>query len=203
MRLHLIGLGLAVCLANQCTGQTPAADVPSTVLGSRARRPDEGAIHGGPGSQFALQVISPRGVALGNIRSVSFFIDAQGAPQQPFRVHLYQVDKASGIPGTDLLTPPLIVAAPTGGQWFDIDVSTYRIPAPSAGFFVAMEWIESAEKPGTSGVGLDHVLRPTFEFRKSLTWSYTVGVGWNQLTLTNSTGRCYNAMIRAEVEVRK
>ena len=203
MRLHLVGLGLAVCLANQCAGQAPAADVPGAVLGSRARRPDEGAIQGTPGSQFALQVNGPRNVVMGDIRSVSFFIDARGAPRQPFRVHLYQVDKASGIPGKDLLLQPLIVAAPTGGKWFDVDVSTYHIPAPPTGFFVAMEWIESAEKPSSGAVDEDHMLRPTFEFKKSLTWSYTVGVGWNQLTLTNSTGRCYNAMIRAEVEVRK
>ena len=107
------------------------------------------------------------------------------------------------MPGTDLLSQPLIVAAPAGGKWVDIDLTPYRIAAPRAGFFVAMEWLGSVESPGPEAVGEDHVLRPTFEFKESLTWSYTLGIGWNLLTLTNGEGRRYNAMVKAEVDLIK
>jgi hypothetical protein len=202
--MRLRALSLVVCFAMPCAGQTPAPLVPGMVLGSHAQRPGEGMIQGNPGSQFALWVSNRKNVALGAIRSVSFFIDEQGAPQQPFRVHVCQANGPTAAPGADLLPQPLLVAAPVGGKWFSVDLSAYHIPAPATGFFVVMEWVNSPDKPGADeAVGEAHMLRPTFEFKESLTWSYTVGKGWSLLTLSNGQGRAYNAMMKAEVDIIK
>ena len=70
-----------------------------------------------------------------------------------------------------------------------------------------MEWIEEENRPGAGDAAQDfghyQILGPTFEYKESRTWSYTVGEGWNLLTLANGQGRRYNAMIKAEVAMSK
>lgn len=201
MRLFLFGLAYLLG-AEQCAGQ--AAPTKMLELGSHRSQPGEGMIQGLPGSQYALFVRPKPHAAIGSVRSVSFFIDRSGAPTRPFRVHLYRASQPSGTPGADLLSQQLVVAAPKGGGWFTVALNTYDIPAPAEGFFVAMEWVadrnaalpdsllEVNESPPCQ------ILRPTFEFRESFTWSYTVGIGWNLLSLRDSQGRYYNAMMKAE-----
>ena len=107
-----------------------------------------------------------------------------------------------GAPGTNLLSENLIVAAPGGGQWFTVDVSKYVVEVPHEGFFVAMEWIVNYKPLGLEDgyPPKGQVLRPTFEFKDSKTWTLAIGTGWNLLTLRNPESRAYNAMIRAEIE---
>ena len=120
-------------------------------------------------------------------------------------MRLYAADGPAQAPGTDLLNESVVVAASAGNQWLTVDLSTYNIPAPEAGFFVAMEWIIDASKcsaKSSSGNSLPcgQVLSPTFEFDESLTWSYLLGKGWKPVVLTNQEGAYYNALMKAEVE---
>jgi len=176
------------------------------VLGSRTNQPDEGTIQGMPGSQFALWMPNPKKAVLRNIRSASFYIGEGGSPTQPFRVHIYQANNNGIGPGPDLLPQRVVTAAPQGGHWYTVNLSSYSIAAPQEGFFVAMEWLPAAKAEGQSGSddGMTYQeLRPTFEFKESNTWSYTVGKGWRLLTLGNSQGRRYNAKMKAEVDALK
>lgn len=181
-----------------------SAKIKNLDLGSKSNTPGEGMIQGMPGSQYAFFVKNDKGKKLGNVRSVSFYIGENGFPREPFRVRLYKADGNYNSPNTDLLTENIVVSAPKGGEWYTIDLTQYNIEAPTEGFFVAMEWIVSGDKFYTTNfmdnyTPYGQILRPTFEFKESRTWNYTIGRGWSLITLANN-GMRYNAMIRAEVD---
>ncbi|GAB2789320.1 hypothetical protein HNQ93_003184 [Hymenobacter luteus] len=181
-----------------------SAKIKNLDLGSKSSTPGEGMIQGMPGSQYAFFVKNDKGKKLGNVRSVSFYIGENGFPREPFRVRLYKADGNYNSPNTDLLTENIVVSAPKGGEWYTIDLTQYNIEAPTEGFFVAMEWIVSGDKFYTTNfmdnyTPYGQILRPTFEFKESRTWNYTIGRGWSLITLANN-GQRYNAMIRAEVD---
>ena len=185
-----------------------AGKIKNLGLGSRSDDPGEGMIQGLPGSQYAFFVKNEKQKKLGNVRTVSFYIGENGFPREPFRVRIYKADGNYNAPNTDLLTENVVVSASRGGEWYTIDLSTYNIKAPEEGFFVAMEWIVGGDKFYTTNfmdnyTPYGQIMRPTFEFKESRTWSYTIGKGWNLLTLANSAGRRYNAMIKAEVDMYK
>lgn len=182
----------------------PVNFTPATVqrLGALAKKPGEGMIMGLAGSQFALLMVPSPKHRLGSIRNVSFFIGENGFPKDSFRIRIYRADGPNHSPGTDLLNNNLIVAAPGGGQWFTVDVSKYNVEVPRDGFLVAMEWVFDLGIDEHGMVG-SQILRPTYEFKDSKTWSFTVGKGWNLLTLKAQDAKFYNAMIRAEVEELK
>jgi hypothetical protein len=177
-------------------------------LGARAKTPGEGMIQGLPGSQYAFFVKNEKQKRLGNVRSVSFYIGEHGFPREPFRVRLYKADGNYNAPNTDLLTENVVVSAPQGGQWYTVDLTPYNISAPEEGFFVAMEWVVGGDKFFTTNFADDYtpygqIMRPTFEFKESRTWNFTLGKGWNLITASNNQGLRYNAMIRAEVDMIK
>ncbi|QNP53052.1 hypothetical protein H9L05_05095 [Hymenobacter qilianensis] len=107
-----------------------------------------------------------------------------------------------------MLTENVVVSAPGGGQWFTVDLTQYNIVAPDEGFYVAMEWIVSGDKFYTTNFDDNYtpygqIMRPTFEFKESRTWSYTLGKGWTLMTMSGAGGLRYNAMIKAEVDMIK
>ncbi|GAA4352558.1 hypothetical protein GCM10023185_12380 [Hymenobacter saemangeumensis] len=184
-----------------------ASKVRPMMLGARSNTPDQGMIQGMPGSQYATLMKNEKGKKLGFIRSVSFYIGENGFPREPFRVRLYKADGNYNSPNTDMLTENVVVSAARGGEWFTVDLTSYSIPAPEEGFYVAMEWIVSGDKFYTTNfmdsyTPYGQILRPTFEFKDSRTWNYTIGRGWSLITLANGNSR-YNAMIRAEVDAYK
>ena len=178
-------------------------------LGANANRPGEGLLQGQPGSQCAFFVKNDKNKRLGNIRTVSFYIGENGFPREPFRVRIYKPDGNYSAPNTDILTENVVVSAPAGGQWYTVDLAPYNVQAPEEGFFVAMEWIVSGDKffntnfMDDSYTPYGQIMRPTFEFKESRTWNYSIGKGWNLMTLANGDGQRYNAMIRAEVDMIK
>ena len=177
-------------------------------LGSRSNNPGEGMIQGLPGSQYAFFVKNDKQKKLGNVRTVSFYIGENGFPREPFRVRIYKADGNYNAPNTDLLTENVVVSAPQGGQWYTVDLTPYNIMAPGEGFFVAMEWVVSGDKFFATNFMDDYtpygqIMRPTFEFKESRTWNYSIGKGWNLITAANSQGLRYNAMIKAEVDMIK
>ena len=182
--------------------------VKNLALGARTNDPGEGMIQGLPGSQYAFFIKNEKQKKLGNVRTVSFYIGENGFPREPFRVRIYKADGNYNAPNTDLLTENVVVSANRGGEWYTIDLASYNIPAPEEGFFVAMEWIVGGDKFYTTNfmdnyTPYGQIMRPTFEFKESRTWSYSIGKGWNLLTLANGQGRRYNAMIKAEVDMIK
>ncbi|QDA59754.1 carboxypeptidase-like regulatory domain-containing protein [Hymenobacter jejuensis] len=181
--------------------------VKDLALGAKSNTPGEGMIQGMPGSQYAFFVKNDKGKKLGNVRTVSFYIGENGFPREPFRVRLYKADGNYNSPNTDLLMDNVVVSAAKGGEWYTVDLTQYNITAPEEGFFVAMEWIVSGDKFYTTNfmdtyTPYGQILRPTFEFKESRTWNYTIGRGWSLITLANN-GLRYNAMIRAEVDMIK
>ena len=174
-------------------------------VGALAKKPGEGMIQGLMGSQYALLMQPSPKQQLGSIRNVSFFIGESGFPKESFRIRIYRADGPNHSPGTNLLTENLIVSAPSGGQWFTVDISKYYIDGPQDGFFVAMEWIVTDGPVAFDGSPFhkSQIMRPTFEFKQSLTWAFTVGKGWQLLALKTQDAKFYNAMIRAEIEVVK
>ena len=185
-----------------------ASKVKGLDMGARSSNPGEGMIQGMPGGQYAFFVKNDKGKKLGFVRSVSFYIGENGFPREPFRVRIYKADGNYNSPNTDLLTDNVVVSASKGGSWYTVDLQPYNIPAPDEGFFVAMEWIVSGDKFYTTNfmdtyTPYGQILRPTFEFKESRTWSYSVGKGWSLMTMANGSGMRYNAMIKAEVDMYK
>jgi hypothetical protein len=177
-------------------------------LGAKSDNPGEGMIQGLPGSQYAFFVKNDKKKKLGNVRTVSFYIGENGFPREPFRVRLYKADGNYNAPNTDLLTENVVVSAPQGGQWYTVDLTPYNITAPEEGFFVAMEWVVSGDKFFATNFMDDYtpygqIMRPTFEFKESRTWNYSIGKGWSLITASNGQGLRYNAMIKAEVDMIK
>ena len=184
-----------------------ASKVKPMGMGSRSNTPGDGMIQGMPGSQYAAMMKNEKGKKLGFIRSVSFFIGENGFPREPFRIRLYKADGNYNAPNTDMLLDNVVVSATRGGEWFTVDLTQYNLPAPTEGFYVAMEWIVSGDKFYTTNfmdnyTPYGQILRPTFEFKESRTWNYTIGRGWSLITLANGNAR-YNAMIKAEVDAYK
>ena len=182
------------------TGGAVAAPQVS-LFGSKATKKSDGMLQGYPGTKYALS-IKNEGKA-GVLKSVGFFIDALGFPSEPFRVHIYKALPGGKGPGEEMLTEKVVVSAPKGGQWFNVDVSKYYLTLPKDGIFVAMEWLVAGE----SFVATDskeeytpygQILSPTYEFKENLTWNFTIGKEWSPLT-TFDKSRIMNAMIRAEV----
>ena len=185
-----------------------AGKIKNLGLGSRTDNPGEGMIQGLPGSQYAFFVKNEKQKRLGNVRTVSFYIGENGFPREPFRVRLYKADGNYNAPNTDLLTENVVVSAPQGGQWYTVDLTPYNIIAPEEGFFVAMEWVVSGDKFFATNFMDDYtpygqIMRPTFEFKESRTWNYSMGKGWSLITAANNHGLRYNAMIKAEVDMIK
>ena len=185
-----------------------AGKIKNLGLGARAANPGEGMIQGLPGSQYAFFVKNEKNKRLGNVRTVSFYIGENGFPREPFRVRIYKADGNYNAPNTDLLTENVVVSAPQGGQWYTVDLTPYNIIAPEEGFFVAMEWVVSGDKFFATNFMDDYtpygqIMRPTFEFKESRTWNYSMGKGWSLITAANGQGLRYNAMIKAEVDMIK
>ena len=185
----------------------PVNSAPATIqrLGALTKKPGVGMIVGSMGSQFALLMEPSPKHRLGSIRNVSIFIDENGFPKDSFRIRIYRADGSNHSPGTNLLNDNLIVAAPGGGQWFTVDISKYVVEVPRDGFFMAMESIVDKGNSNFDGPQgpVGQIMRPTYEFKDNRTWSFTVGKGWQLLTLKTQEAKSYNAMVRAEVDELK
>ncbi len=157
-----------------------------------------------PGAQHAFFLANEQQKQLGKMRTVSFYVGENGFPMKPFRIHIYKADGTSHSPNTDLLDEQVFIKATKGGEWYTVDLSRYNIAAPQNGYFVAMEYVKPTStlpQPAMDNyTASGHIMRPTFEFRKSIAWRYLPEKGWNLFPPTNGSRR-YNAMVKAEVEV--
>jgi hypothetical protein len=149
---------------------------------------------------------------IGWIKSVSFYIDAEGHPETPFRVRIYDLNKKEKCPGNDILNQNLIVSAKEFG-WFTVDLTNYNVQFPIDGMFVVMEWINSGDKyfyekemPKRSENGeTEKVVRKFYgqaigsviKQPEMITWGLTLGNDWIQYNLYYKG--YINAMIKTEI----
>jgi len=76
----------------------------------------------------------------GTIHSVGFYISDghatdKGDAKAPFRIKIFEASE-EGSPGRELTNDIIVTAATENNEWFDIDLSHYKIKVPKRGFFV-------------------------------------------------------------------
>jgi hypothetical protein len=143
------------------------------------------------------------------IINVSFFIAKnQGKPETPFRVRVYDVDLKTGNPGNDLIHESIIIHGKHKGGWLTVDLSKYNLIAPSNGYFIAMEWINSGDSyyyqlyfqpAGKEITRYGQILSSSKTNKTPNTWLKFLGRDW----IIHSEGEYVNALIISEIEVLK
>ena len=147
------------------------------------------------------------------IINASFYISRNcGKPETPFRVRVYSVDEKTGNPGNDLIPVNIIIKGKRKGGWTTVDLSKYNIDAPSSGYFVAMEWINTGDEyyyqtyiniinKVVTNYGQVCSITKIIPFPN--TWDYTYGYGWNKYTGKMKDGFYYNSMITSEIAIQQ
>lgn len=74
------------------------------------------------------------------LNEVFIFITSKGVPNTKFRIHIYEKDSITHLPGKELTDSNLIVNAITGNEWVKADLSSRRISIKD-GIFISVEWI--------------------------------------------------------------
>jgi len=157
------------------------------------------------GFQNAMFIENPTSLE-GRFKTVSFFIAAKGKHKTPFRIKVYGKDGIEEKPDSLLVQKDIIVKANKKGDWFQIDVSSYNIPFPENGAYIAMEWLHNEKKYrykrkfkhrnkktkiGSYGQGLGaYSTNTNYEC-----WFYYLGHGWKKDLLT------HKPLIKAEVAI--
>lgn len=165
-----------------------------------------GAMTGLPGTQYAFFIENDNRKQFRKMRSVSFYIGENGLPTAPFRARIYQVDHVSHAPAADLLAELLVLEPNRSGQWYTSDLSRYDIAVPKDGYFIALDFRQSAgpvPQPNKDKyVPSGQIMRPAFDFKDSSMWAYSPEKGWVRAPQSSSSRR-YNAMVKLEVEARE
>ncbi|MFD2722096.1 hypothetical protein ACFST9_25480 [Hymenobacter monticola] len=102
----------------------------------------------------------------GTVQAVRFYVKpgvhcGKTSLQAPFRVRLYAANGPAGAPGTDLLLTSVVTHALAAG-WHEVDLSSYCVPVPPEGFYVAMEWLYT-----NAGFGCNYTYTSANKERKS------------------------------------
>lgn len=150
------------------------------------------AAQGSKGWQVARQFAN---VPPGSIQAVAFYVKpnrncGKNTMSAPFRVRVYAADGPGGSPGTDLLTSSVITAATSSG-WHEVDLVPFQLQIPTAGFFVAMEWLYTSPDFGceyTTYVAETHEKKMAYNYGQAiggylddapaLSWYLTAGYPW-------------------------
>jgi len=81
---------------------------------------------------------------IGQLRKVLVYLNERGDLNYPFRLRIYEVDKANGLPGKDILDKSLVLI-PKQNNWFEINLDSLNVVTPTNGFFIGYEWLYSNE----------------------------------------------------------
>lgn len=156
------------------------------------------------------------------VQAVRFYVKpnsqcGKASAKAPFRVRLYAADGPDGAPGTDLLTTSVLTAAP-GKGWHEVDLLRHQIQVPTAGFYVAMEWLYTDDafgctythhnpetKEKKSGYAYGQTLGGYLDLSPPVTWYLSGGYTWQQFghhpTLQiQDKGQNRNAAIQAVIQ---
>ena len=160
-------------------------------------------IAGLPGTQYAFFIENDKRKQTRRMRSVSFYVGENGLPMAPFRVRVFKADGKNHSPKTNLLSEPAFLTVPRAGEWYTRDLSRYHIAAPKEGYFVALEFGESANalpQPDMDNyIPSGQMVWPSSDPKKSSIWSYSPQKGWTLFPQSGSSRR-YNASVRVEVD---
>ena len=113
---------------------------------------------------------------MGTLQAVSFYVRPNGncgrqSVEAPFRVRVYAADGPGGAPGTDLLTASVLAAAAKKG-WHEVDLTKFQLRTPEAGFYIAMEWLYTADR-----FGCEHLVKIQATKEKKSAYSYGQSLG--------------------------
>ncbi len=76
----------------------------------------------------------------GYLKELFVYITDEGIPDTKFRMHVYEKDPVTNMPGTELTDSNLIVHANRGNEWVKADLGNKRIPV-GGGVYISVEWI--------------------------------------------------------------
>lgn len=160
-------------------------------------------IAGLPGTQYAFFIKNDKRKKIRKMKSVSFYIGEQSFPMAPFRVRVFKADGKNHSPKTALITEPAFLTVPRAGERYTRDLSRYNIAVPKEGYFVALEFGESANalpQPDMDNyIPSGQMMWPPFDLKKGSIWSYSLQKGWSLFPESRSSYR-YNASVRVEVD---
>ncbi|WP_210517126.1 carboxypeptidase-like regulatory domain-containing protein [Hymenobacter terricola] len=160
-------------------------------------------ITGLPGTQYAFFIENDTRKQTREMRSVSFYIGENSLPMAPFRIRVFKADGKNHSPKTTILNEPVFLTVPRAGEWYTRDLSRYNFVAPKEGYFVVLEFGESANalpQPDMDNyIPSGQMMWPSSDFKKSSIWSYSPKKGWT-LFPQSSSSRRYNASVKVEVE---
>lgn len=196
---HRKAAGLLVELVPQAIGPFISCPVRPYVVEPILK--DE-VIEGLPRSQYAFFISSGKRQQSRKMRTVSFYIGKNGFPMKAFRIRIYKADGKNHSPHTLLLKEWVILTVPRSGEWYNRDLSHYNIVVPQEGYFVALEFGESASalpQPDMDNhIPVGQMMWPACDLKKTSSWSYSLEKGWVPFPLSHSSCR-YSAMIKVEV----
>ncbi len=163
-------------------------------------------------AQIAVYMDSKR-YKKAKILNASFYISRNsGKPETPFRVRVYSVDERTGNPGIDLILANIIAKGKRRGGWITVDLSKYNLDAPSSGYFVAMEWINSGDEYyyqtyiniiNKVVTCYGQVCSDTKIIPFPNTWHYYYGYGWKKPTMKMKDDFYHNSMITSEIAIEE
>ncbi len=74
------------------------------------------------------------------LKEIFVYITNEGVPNTKFRIHVYEKEPGTNLPGKELTDSNLIVHANTGNEWVKVNIASKRISV-SGGVFISVEWI--------------------------------------------------------------
>jgi len=159
--------------------------------------------------EFALYIRNLKS-ADGYLHRVSYLIARGGVPSAPFRVRVYE--NSDGEPGRDLLAESLVATARRSNSWCEVDLSSFQIPFPKEGLFVAMEWLPTDENQykfttsfrmpdGQRNVRdcFGQYLAFSKELRSALYWERINGGVWRRHSTLSRVGTGEHPVIQAKI----
>lgn len=160
-------------------------------------------IEGAPNSQYAFFISNENRRQSRKMRTVSFYIGDNGLPMKAFCIRIYKADGKNHSPHSLLLKERVFLTVPRSGEWYNRDLSRYNIVVPQEGYFVALEFGESASalpQPDMDKyIPSGQMMWPACDLKKKYSWSYSLEKSWVPFPLSKSSCR-YSAMIKVEVD---
>ncbi len=74
------------------------------------------------------------------LKEVFVYITNEGVPDTKFRIHIYEKEPGTNLPGKELTDSNLVVHANKGNEWVQVNLASKRISV-SGGVFISVEWI--------------------------------------------------------------
>jgi len=149
------------------------------------------------------------------LKEVKVFISKKGNVEAPFRLRIYEIDKETQMPGTEILKE-VLVYKPSESGWFSMNISAFEINLPENGLLIAIQGIYTNEfeknefeysKTSYNEINSFENIPETVSYGQRIgysklngnnTWHFSLNHSWYQLDKRN-----YHLMISAEILYEK